>query len=55
VYKIQQHKRKVPKAVIERRTWAKFGECRNDPPGPNPNNTSVTDDVYLVLTSQKEV
>lgn len=53
-YKVAAHKRKVPVVVLQRRQWAKFGECRNEPPGPNPNNTSITDDVFLVLTSQKE-
>ena len=35
--------------------WRKFGDAKNDGPGPNPSNTTTTDDVFLVLTSNKEV
>ena len=35
--------------------WRKFGDAKNDGPGPNPSTTTVTDDVFLILTTNKEV
>ncbi len=53
-YKIERHR--VPKAIASRRKWAKFGDAENDnPEGPDPATTLISDDVFLTLTSNKEV
>ncbi|KAK4238184.1 eukaryotic translation initiation factor 3 subunit G-domain-containing protein [Achaetomium macrosporum] len=33
--------------VAERRTWKKFGDSANDPPGPNPNTTTVGENIIF--------
>jgi translation initiation factor 3 subunit G len=48
--KITRRIRMVDPAVLERRTWAKFGECKSFGPGPDANSTTIGDDVYLKLT-----
>ncbi len=53
-YKIERHR--VPKAIASRRKWAKFGDAEQDTPeGPDPATTLISDDVFLTLTSNKEV
>lgn len=51
-YKIS--KQVVPKTVAKRRTWAKFGESKNDKPGPNSQTTMVAEEIFLQLLNTKE-
>ncbi|KAJ7377415.1 Eukaryotic translation initiation factor 3 subunit G [Desmophyllum pertusum] len=47
-------KKQVSKTIAKRKLWRKFGDAKSDGPGPNPSTTTVTDDVFLILTSNKE-
>jgi len=51
-YKIE--KKLVPKAIAERRTWAKFGMSRTDKPGPNPQTTVVAEEIWIQFVANKE-
>jgi len=42
---------RVKRSVWERRKWAKFGDCANEPPGPNPATTFQSkEDIKLDLS-----
>lgn len=41
--------KKVPRVVAERKKWAKFGQSRDDGPGPNIKTTYMADEVELQL------
>lgn len=56
VYRLEDRKVKVSKAVMERRKWAKFGVSKDLPPGPDTASTNVVaDEVYLQLSSKKKL
>jgi len=53
VYQLQTHK--VSKSIAKRKAWRKFGLAEKDNPhGPDSSTTYVSDDVYLVFTTNKE-
>lgn len=53
VYRIERHR--VPKAVAQRKRWAKFGDVAGEGEGPNRANTQIADEVFLTLTTNREV
>ena len=41
---------------LSAQTWKKFGDAKDDnPKGPDQATTVIADDVYLTLTTNKEV
>eukprot|EP01134_Creolimax_fragrantissima_P001780 CFRG1780T1 len=50
-YRVEVQKRKLNKEEQERANWARFGDAKGAPKGPQSDTTSVSDDVYLTLTS----
>lgn len=53
MFRIERHR--VPKAVAQRKKWIKFGDAAGEASGPNRANTQIADDVFLTLTSNREV
>ncbi|KNC76104.1 hypothetical protein SARC_11385 [Sphaeroforma arctica JP610] len=53
-YRVEVQKRKLNKAEQERAGWARFGDAKGAPKGPQSDTTSVSDDVYLTLTSSSK-
>lgn len=51
-YKIE--KRLVSKTIAERKTWAKFGDSRNDKPGPNIATTIPAEEIQMQFLSEKD-
>lgn len=51
-YKIEQ--RLVSKTIAERKTWAKFGDSRNDKPGPNTSTTIPAEEIQMQFLTGKD-
>jgi len=47
-------KRKVSKSVAKRKAWSKYGGASKDPPGPNPSNTIVAEEIFMNFVHTKE-
>eukprot|EP00128_Syssomonas_multiformis_P014124 Colp12_sorted_trinity150504_noHs@31097 len=51
-FRVQNKATKIPKAIIQRRQWKKFGNAGKDKAGVDPATTRVGEDVFLQLTSK---
>ncbi len=43
----------VPKVIASRKKWKKFGQCVNDPSGPQLATTYVAEEVHMQFTRNR--
>ena len=46
--------KKFHKSIARRKAWKKFGLAENDPPGPNPANTIISEEIYMQFVHSKD-
>eukprot|EP00871_Galdieria_phlegrea_P000354 jgi/Galph1/1319/GphlegSOOS_G5985.1 len=54
IFRIKKEKKRVSKAVAERRQWKKFGDCAKAPTGPEPGVTTVSLDEVVIEYKRSE-
>ena len=56
VYNIEKRIYKLPKKVVERKHWEKFGVSKGLPPGPDKASTNrVVDEVFFEFTNNSKI
>jgi len=56
IYRLETHKSILPKNVIERRGWSKFGVSKGLPSGPDSASTNiVVDEVFFEFTNNNKI
>ncbi|KAK7095298.1 eukaryotic translation initiation factor 3 subunit G-A-like [Littorina saxatilis] len=45
---------KVSQSIAKRKTWKKFGAAERDPPGPNPSNTILSEEIFMQFVNNTD-
>ncbi|KAK6194710.1 hypothetical protein SNE40_000293 [Patella caerulea] len=51
-YKVEV--RRVSKSIARRKNWKKYGLAERDPPGPNPANTIISEEIMMQFINSKD-